>query len=380
MIEVKIKKQSTVEPTFRVQKIRGSYDLPIRDAESFEYTAQLHFDEKPWQIGAIVGASGSGKSSIMQEIWGSDDVIFEPSQSHWQQLSLVDDFPSDMSATDVVSLLTSVGLSSVPTWVKPYHVLSTGQKHRCDIARAIAETDSIAVVDEFTSTVDRVVAKSISTAVSKYIRRSQRQFVAVTCHKDIIEWLQPDWIFDTDTNTFSWRSVQPRPKITLRISEGLHEAWQLFREHHYLNTSLAKHARVFLGYATIDGEERLAAFQAIIPSVGHRGWWSSHRIVVLPDMQGLGLGMKFIEAIAEQLWEAERKRFRAVTSHPGVTAYRRKYPDKWVLKRKPSRTPPRGKNSTYATAKSRNGASSISRLTVSWEYVPAALRKQTVRT
>lgn len=375
MREITVQHESKIDDTYRVQKIRGSYDLPERKTERFEKTAQLHYDEHPWQIGAIIGGSGSGKSSLMRALWDDQNTIYEPNKNHWSAASLVDDFPDSMTATAVTSILTSVGLSSVPEWVKPYSALSTGQQHRCDIARALAESETLAVVDEFTSTVDRVVAKAISTAVSKYVRRTEQQFVAVTCHKDIIDWLQPDWVFDTDTYTFSWRSVQPRPEITLRISEGIHEAWELFRDHHYLNTSLAKHARVFLGYVTVDNEERLATFQAIIPSVGHKGWWSSHRIVVLPDMQGLGLGMKFIEEIAEQLWTQENKRFRAVTSHPGVTAYRRRHPEKWVLKRKPSRVPPRGKNSTYASMKSRSGSTSVSRLTTSWDYVPKNLRK-----
>lgn len=53
--------------------------------------------------------------------------------------------------------------------------------------------------------VDRNVAKIGSLAMQKAIRQSdnKKQFIAVTCHFDVIEWLQPDWIFNTNDMTFS---------------------------------------------------------------------------------------------------------------------------------------------------------------------------------
>ena len=68
---------------------------------------------------------------------------------------------------------------------------------RVDIARALLEKDFI-VFDEFTSVVDRQVAKTACIAINKAIKNTNKKFIAVSCHKDIIEWLQPDWLFDTD--------------------------------------------------------------------------------------------------------------------------------------------------------------------------------------
>ena len=56
--------------------------------------------------------------------------------------------------------------------------------------------------DEFTSVVDRVVAKTASFAIQKAVRKMDKQFIAVSCHKDVTEWLQPDWVYDTDSNEF----------------------------------------------------------------------------------------------------------------------------------------------------------------------------------
>ena len=62
-------------------------------------------------------------------------------------------------------------------------------------------------IDEFTSVVNRQVAKAASCAIAKCVRRNQRKFIAVSCHDDIIEWLCPDWIYNTDTHSFFGQAV-----------------------------------------------------------------------------------------------------------------------------------------------------------------------------
>ena len=59
----------------------------------------------------------------------------------------------------------------------------------------------LVVFDEFTSVVDRNVAKVCSAAIAKGIRRGHIpcRFVAVTCHYDVAEWLEPDWVLDMAT-------------------------------------------------------------------------------------------------------------------------------------------------------------------------------------
>jgi len=56
---------------------------------------------------------------------------------------------------------------------------------RVDIARAILMDKPIIVFDEFTSVVDREVAKISSYAIQKAVRRTNKQFIAVTCHYDV---------------------------------------------------------------------------------------------------------------------------------------------------------------------------------------------------
>ena len=105
--------------------------------------------------------------------------------------------PKDMSVSDITKMFYTVGFGSVPSWLKPYDVLSNGEKMRVDLARTLLEKD-FAVFDEFTSVVDRNVAKTASIAINKAIKKQDKKIILISCHYDIIDWLQPDWIFDTN--------------------------------------------------------------------------------------------------------------------------------------------------------------------------------------
>jgi ABC-type ATPase with predicted acetyltransferase domain len=73
---------------------------------------------------------------------------------------------------------------------------------RVDIARALCLNQQLIVFDEFTSIVDREIAKVSAYAISKAVRRSKKRFVAVTCHYDVVDWLEPDWVFCADMMEF----------------------------------------------------------------------------------------------------------------------------------------------------------------------------------
>lgn len=80
--------------------------------------------------------------------------------------------------------------------------MSGGEKMRCDLCRALLSNDELIVFDEFTSVVDRNIAKIGSFVVQKNIRKKNKKFIAVGCHFDIEDWLMPDWVFNTNDMTF----------------------------------------------------------------------------------------------------------------------------------------------------------------------------------
>ena len=190
-------KKAEPEQTFRVSSIAGAFDLDT-DHITEHFTGNIDIENKPWNIGLIVGGSGTGKSTIAKEIF--PDAYIKDFEYHAK--SVVDDMPKDKSIKDIELAFTNVGFASPPSWLKPYSVLSNGEKMRCDLARALLEGKELIVFDEFTSVVNREVAKTASYAISKAVKRQGKKFVAVACHKDIIEWLEPDWIYDTDEKRF----------------------------------------------------------------------------------------------------------------------------------------------------------------------------------
>lgn len=178
---------------------------PSHSNEKFKGTLDLDVD---WQIAMIVGGSGTGKTTIGRELFG--DLIDDDFE--YQAKSIVDDMPENVSVKEIEQTFYTVGLGSVPNWLKPYKVLSNGEKMRVDLARKILSTDFI-VFDEFTSVVDRQVAKVMSLAIKKAMRKySNKKFVAIGCHRDVIEFLQPDWIFDTDVMKQSFQLAHDQNK------------------------------------------------------------------------------------------------------------------------------------------------------------------------
>lgn len=187
------------------------------------------------------------------------------------------------------------------------------------MARRLARTPSGAtcVIDEWTSTVDRHVAQVASHTAAKTVRRAGKRLVAVTCHYDVTDWLQPDWIVDVAAAKFEWRQVQPRPRLLLAIHR-VHgaEAWPLFARHHYLSADLFASAQCY-GAFTEAGECVAFASYLHFPHPKTRNLKMAHRIVCLPDYQGLGIGAYLTAWLGERLW-GQGYRFRIMSAHPAV--------------------------------------------------------------
>jgi ABC-type ATPase with predicted acetyltransferase domain len=191
---------------FRIASVTGTYDLQTTNiTEHFSGTINL---PETWNVGLIVGRSGTGKTTIARELFG--DYIVNGFE--WTHECLLDDFPKDIPMEKIYQALNSVGFSSPPSWLKPFDVLSNGEKMRVELARAMFENKDMFVFDEFTSVVDRNIACIGSRAMQKAIRRADKKFIAVTCHYDVEDWLLPDWVFNTDTMTFTAYSADDLKK------------------------------------------------------------------------------------------------------------------------------------------------------------------------
>ncbi|MEQ8849084.1 GNAT family N-acetyltransferase [Botrimarina sp.] len=321
-----------VHDSFRVQQVAGMFDLPLAERVEHTFDAEVPDASEPWSIGLIVGPSGSGKTTLARAAFA--DAYHEPSE--WPAGRAVVDGFGDTPTREVTELFTAVGFGSPPSWIKPYAALSNGERFRCDLARSLAggtaalvkqtpgDPAKIVVFDEFTSVVDRTVAKVASAAIAKAVRsgRLGRRFVAVSCHYDIAEWLEPDWVLDTATGTLTRRRLRRSP-IDIKVHRCRLAAWRLFARHHYLSGSLAPQSCCYV--AAWGGEP--VAFAALLPVIGRRGRRRFTRIVTLPDYQGMGIGMRTAEAVAD-LQRQVGRRVNVTSSHPALIGHCRRS-DRW---------------------------------------------------
>jgi ABC-type ATPase with predicted acetyltransferase domain len=179
---------STVVVDEFVKASEKAFDCEFNGRSEF-YGWELPDDDllKDFSIGVIVGGSGTGKSTLLKEFGNEYEPYWEPYKA------IVSHFESP---DDAINKLSAVGLNTVPSWYKQYQVLSNGEKFRADLARKVKNN---AVIDEFTSVVDRNVAKAASVAMSRYVKNnSLNNIVISTCHHDVVDWLEPDWVINTD--------------------------------------------------------------------------------------------------------------------------------------------------------------------------------------
>jgi len=183
--------------SFRAQSVIGSFTLQDVKMEK-QFAGSIPIEGERWQIGVIVGRSGTGKTSIAKQLFPKEYIR----GFTYTHDTVLDDFPGNVPVNEITKALCNVGFASPPDWLKAYAHLSQGEKMRVDIARALCLKQKLVVFDEFTSVVDREIAKVSAYAIAKAVRRTGKQFIAVTCHYDVLDWLEPDWVFCTDDMTF----------------------------------------------------------------------------------------------------------------------------------------------------------------------------------
>jgi len=304
--------ENDVPRSTRCRQLEAMFDVPPEEKSRIEWCGDLPIDKGDWNVGLIVGPSGCGKSVIGKDLFADN---YEP-QLSWGGGAVVDDFPAIFNMEQITQACQSVGFNTIPAWLRPHSVLSNGEKFRVEMARRLLEHQSPIVVDEFTSVVDRQVAQIGSHAVQKYVRKHKKQFVAITCHYDVIDWLQPDWVFEPAAMKFTaTRGSLRRPELKGEIKRVGYEMWRVFAPYHYMSASLNKAARCFALY--VDGHP--AAFAAVLHRPNNRvnDIKGISRLVTLPDWQGLGIAFRLVDALGSA-YMAEGYRLRTYPAHPSL--------------------------------------------------------------
>lgn len=313
--------------SYRAARVKSLFNA--ENGCDWQRTVELPLEGLDWKIGLVVGPSGSGKTSIGSRIF--NEPIYDLYAGWDNNKPIVDCIAPEGDFNAVTAALSAVGLGDVPAWLRPFPVLSNGEKFRAGLARLVCERPAHAVVDEFTSVIDRQIAKVGAAAFSKTWRRGTGQVVLLSCHYDIIEWLQPDWVYDMSEARFYNRDcLQRRPELTLEIYKVHGTVFpRLFKKHYYLDLPLPVAGEYYVG--VIDGEP--VCHLAVAPLFTAKAYRAT-RLVVMPEWQGIGVGTRFLNAVCQYYLEGNGRcgnKYQTFfhTSHPQLCAALR-HSQKWV--------------------------------------------------
>ena len=324
--------KSPVSTSFRCQKAADSLDIDTNKKSEHKLTinADLTTD---FSVGLIIGASGSGKTTLAKEIYGNEPfkkIIVD-------ELPIIEQFPENMNYSDCAEILNGVGLSSVPCWIRPVYTLSNGQKSRAEVALYLAQSCKTIVIDEWTSVVDRTVGKAMSDNIQKTIRRGNKQIILISCHYDVLEWLNPCWVIDCNKQEFIdrrwlWQNYQRKEKLEFQIRRVSRKSWSMFSKYHYLSERLPGGTIETFGLFLGDDQIGFQCFANYVPyrkNSFKKMQMHSNRTVIHPDYMGFGLGMIMVNELSALL--CEKYDIRAKFSSMPMYKSRLKHPDKWKL-------------------------------------------------
>jgi len=313
--------KTKIERDAFVDYVIEAFDIQDAEESTTRISNNMYLPES-WNIGVIYGGSGTGKSTLLRKFGEIKTPTFDPTKP------LISNF-NFTTPEDAANILSSMGLASVPSWLRPFHTLSNGEQDRARIAYLIgsASNDEIVLIDEFTSVVDRDVAKAMSNSISKFIQRTGKRIILASCHFDIMEWIKPNWIYSPTKGRVEIRDcLRRRPQIELEVFRCRYETWNVFKQHHYLTEELNKAAKCYC--ATWNGKP--VAFIGVLPFPS--GWVQNafrvSRLVVLPDFQGLGVGFRFLNYVSS-LYVAEGMRMYIKTTNPGLGEKLISSPKEW---------------------------------------------------
>ncbi len=312
--------QSEIFNNFRCKMACDSLDIDIQKKSVHHLRVEGINLSDDWNIGIFYGASGSGKTTLAKKLFGEDCFRTVMNEDE----PIINQFPKEFTYDECASFLNGIGLTSVVCWVRPVKTLSNGQRARAEAALLMCQSNDLIVIDEWTSVVDRTVAKAMSHCVQKFARKYKKRIILLTCHLDIVEWVKPDWLIDCNKQEFLLPTsedffFQRRDKLEFTIREVGRETWRYFSKYHYLNNRLPGGKINTFGLFLNEDQIGFQCFANYTPiRQGMIPIFHSNRTVVHPDYAGLGMGIKMINLTSEYMIKKYRYRIMAKFSSTPV--------------------------------------------------------------
>lgn len=131
---------------------------------------------------------------------------------------------------------------------------------------------------------------------------------------------------------FERRTPAKRPALVVEVSRIERTAWEIFKRYHYMSAELVVAAKCFGAFV----DEQLTAFVAVLwfPHPKKSACcYKIHRLVTLPDWQGIGIGMLLLDTIASA-YSGLGHAVSMPAMHPSLIRQLDRSPS-WALTRRP---------------------------------------------
>ncbi|MGQ9650858.1 MAG: AAA family ATPase [Phycisphaerae bacterium] len=186
-------------PTPRLVEVCLRFGLSLAEAGRV-IVSDLALDLRRGSVTLIVGPSGAGKTLLIREI---------ARRAPMSQVVGDMDMPADVPVLDAVAptrpineaigLLTACGLGEPWLWMRPFDVLSDGERFRARLARAVSlgrrnGQRGVLLCDEFGSLLHERLAKAVAFNLRKLAARERLAVVVATSREDIEPDLHPDCV------------------------------------------------------------------------------------------------------------------------------------------------------------------------------------------
>lgn len=298
-----------------------------------------------FSLGCIIGASGTGKSTICKKLTDNNYKLAKKGNKLWESTPIIEQIDDDPQ--NAVEKLLACGLCSVPQWFLKYCDLSDGQKKRADLCRNL---ENYTIFDEFSSKLDRISAKNLSRNLHKFIKNTGlKNIIISTPFYDVLNWIQPDWVYYTSNNEFinllkfdtlnkNWIFFEVEDvknidintgtenKIYLSISSS--KRWDKYKNHHYLSSDICNNCHYYELHIICENVIRDIGYIAVSPLPHTIKAKREHRLVILPEAQGIGIGSSVSEYMGKKYRDLGY-RYYAKTTHPKLGNYRNKTKNLW---------------------------------------------------
>lgn len=237
----------------------------------------------------LSGASGSGKSSLLRGIEqalrssGRPIHVVSPasSDSPNDHRSIIDLLVGPLESR--LDTLAHAGLAEPRLWALPPSRLSVGERARFGLAQTMSQIihqtapttktktktktklGDVILADEFATPLDRLNAQALCAVSRRWSRRLGVTLIAAGAHEDLESFLEPEHVFDCNTNTIR-RSCAPA-KIAITIEPGTASDYHALAHLHYLAGPPATMTRIVRAMRTCPISRRPVLAGALVVSM-----------------------------------------------------------------------------------------------------------------